>query len=246
MTGADLQQHEGDPAMTALDLTAKAALDQMRALENPEKAAEMKAYHKAERVYLGLGVPQVDDLVTEWRAACTLDQRIALAAGLWDSNIHEACIAATKLLTQARIRPDDTSVWQLIAGWVEGFDTWALADHACSAGSRRLVADPARLDQVEGWTTHPNMWTRRAALVMTLPWARLANPKPADIAVRQRVLGWAALYADDRDWFIQKAIGWWLRDLSRHDPEMVRDWVAAHGARLKSFARREALRLLQT
>jgi len=153
-------------------------------------------------------------------------------------------VAAAKLLTQARIRPDDTAVWALIASWAEGFQGWAVADHASAAGARRLVADPSRLDHVEGWTRHPNMWTRRAALVMTLPWTRLTHPKPDEVAVRLRVLGWAASYVADRDWFIQKAIGWWLRDLSRHDPALVRDWMAEYGAGLKSFARKEALRHL--
>ncbi len=32
------------------------------------------------------------------------------------------------------------------------------------------------------------------------------NLKPADQATRQRILGWAASYVPDRDWFIQKAI----------------------------------------
>ncbi|MGY6533786.1 MAG: DNA alkylation repair protein [Pararhodobacter sp.] len=225
-------------------MTAEDALAQLRALADPVRAAEMAAYHKVARPFLGVGVPQIEALARDWRAACTLDQRVALAAGLWDSDIHEARVAAAKLLTQARIRPDDSAVWTLIAGWVEGFDSWALADHAAAAGSRRLVADPVRLDQVEGWTGHDNMWTRRAALVMTLPWARLPHPKPADLAVRARVLGWCADYADDGEWFIQKAVGWWLRDLSRHDPAQVRAWLAAHGDRLKPFARREAVRRL--
>ncbi len=60
--------------------------------------------------------------------------------------------------------------------------------------------------------------------------------------MRERVLGWCAHHAADRDWFMQKAVGWWLRDLSKHDPQRVRDWLAAHGDRLKPFARREATR----
>jgi 3-methyladenine DNA glycosylase AlkD len=222
--------------------TPETALAQLDALADPQKAAEMQAYHKTDRPFLGVPVPQIEALVKDWRAACTLDERLALAAGLWDSNIHEGRIAAAKLLLQARIRPDDSAAWALIASWVPEFDSWAIADHASIAGGKRLVADPARLDQVESWTTDANMWTRRAALVMTLPWTRLNHPKPADLAVRERVLGWAEGYADDKDWFIQKAIGWWLRDLSRHDPVRVRDWLEAHGARLKPFARREALR----
>lgn len=219
-------------------------LDALQALADAEKAEQMAAYHKAPRVYLGVANPQIDDLVAGWRAALDVEGRVRLARDLWASDIHEARIAAAKLLTQARIRPDD-AVWSLIAGWVPGFDGWAIADHAMIAGQKRLVADPARLDQVEAWLDHPNPWTRRAALVGTLPWAKMNNPKPGDLAVRERVLDWAARLADDRDQFIQKAIAWWLRDLSKRDAPRVRAFLADHGARMKPFARKEAARLVQ-
>jgi 3-methyladenine DNA glycosylase AlkD len=225
-------------AMNQLD-----PIGQLEALADPAKAAEAVAYHKAPRRYLGVPVPQIEGLVAEWRAETTLDQRTALAAALWETDIHEARVAAAKLLTQARIRPDD-AVWALVQSWVPQFDAWALADHACKAIDRRLVADPARLDAVESWITHPNMWTRRAALVATLPWTKANHPSPADLAIRDRVLGWAAALAPERDWFIQKAIAWWLRDLSKHDPARTRAFLATHGPTLKPFARVEAARLL--
>ena len=233
---------EDTPGLTSPMLpTALAALE---ALADPAKAAEMLAYHKAKRRYLGVPVPQIEALVADWRAAATLDDRVALAAALWDSDIHEARVAAAKLLTQARIRPDDTAVWDLLCAWVPGFDGWALADHATIAAQKRLVADPSRLATVETWTTHPNMWTRRAALVITLPYAKMSNPKPADIAIRETALGWAEAYITDRDWFIQKAVAWWLRDLSKHDPDRSRAFLDRHGAGLKSFAQKEAARFL--
>lgn len=88
------------------------------------------------------------------------------------------------------------------------------------------------------------MWTRRAALVMTLPWTRQNFAKPAELAVRDRVLGWCAALADDPDWFIQKAVAWWVRDLSKHDAPRARAFLEAHGPRLKPFARKEAARHL--
>ncbi|SIO51565.1 3-methyladenine DNA glycosylase AlkD [Rhodovulum sp. ES.010] len=223
-------------------MTPAAALAAFESRAAPGKAAGMAVYHKAARVYLGVANPEIDALVRAWRAECTLQDRLALASGLWDSDIHEARIAAAKLLTQARIRPDDTGAWRLIASWVPGFDGWAIADHASIAGQKRLVDDPARLDEVEGWTTAASMWTRRAALVMTLPWAKTPHPKPADLAIRERVLGWAAGYVDDRAWFIQKAVAWWLRGLSKRDPERVRAFLDAHGPAMKPFARRDAAR----
>ena len=219
------------------------ALARLEALADAARAADMAAYHKAARRYLGATVPQVEELVAEWRADLTLEDRVALAAGLWDSDIHEARVAAAKLLTQARMRPDE-AVWDLICAWTQGFDGWALADHAISAGKKRLVADPARIEVVAGWVRSPNMWTRRAALVITLPYGKMNFPKDQELAIRERALGWAADYVADRDWFIQKAVAWWVRDLSKHDAARARAFVEGPGAGLKSFARKEAGRFL--
>jgi len=182
-------------------------------------------------------------LVAEWRATLTLEDRVALAGALWDSGIHEAMVAAAKLLTQARIRPDEP-VWDLIAGWVPGFEGWAVADHATSAAQKRLVAEPGRIETVAGWTVSENMWTRRAALVITLPYAKMNFPKEQELAIRERALGWAADYVTDRDWFIQKAVAWWVRDLSKHDAARARVFLDGPGAGLKSFARKEGARYL--
>lgn len=225
-------------------MTADDALAQIAARALPGKAAEMEAYHKAPRRYLGTATPEVDALVKDWRAALSLDDRLALARGLWDSDVHEGRVAAAKLLTQARIRPDDSGAWELICQWVPQFDAWAIADHVCIAGQKRVLADPSRLDQVEGWTTSPLMWARRAALVITLPFAKMNFPKEAELAARERALSWAVGYVEDRDWFIQKAVAWWIRDLSKHDAARARQFLAEHGHLLKAFARKEAAQYL--
>jgi 3-methyladenine DNA glycosylase AlkD len=220
------------------------ALAEMEALANPADAETVAAYHKAPRRYLGITVPQVETLVAKWRAEANLDQRITLAASLWDTDIHEARVAAAKLLTQARLKPSDARAWALICTWVPAFDAWAIADHACKAAEKRVTADPTRLGDVECWTTSPNMWTRRAALVATLPFAKLNHPKPHEVAARDRILDWAAAYTQDRDWFIQKAIAWWVRDLSKHDAPRAAQFLAEHGHLMKSFARKEAAKYL--
>ena len=204
------------------------------------KAIGMASYHKVDRPYLGVANPDIDTHVKQWRADLTLDARLDLAEGLWATNIHEGMIAAAKLLTQARIKPDDTRAWEIIVSWVPSFDAWAVADHACIAGQKRLVADPSRLDTVEAWTTSDHKWTKRAALVMTLPWAKQNNPKPDEEAARDRILGWAATYVPDHDWFIQKSIAWWLRDLSKRDPDRTRAFLDTYGDQMKPFAKKEA------
>lgn len=225
-------------------MTLDDAIAALSAKAEPERAAQMAGYHKVERLYLGVANPETDKLVRQWRQQLDLDTRIALARDLWQTNIFEARVGAAKLLTQARMKPDDSAAWGMIQSWVPDFDSWAIADHACMAGQRRLTARPARLDTVETWITSPHMWTRRAALVITLPWTKQNHPLPEDLAARDRILGWAATYVSDPDWFIQKAVAWWLRDLSKHDPDRTRMFLADYGDRMKPFARKEAARHL--
>jgi 3-methyladenine DNA glycosylase AlkD len=49
----------------------------------------------------------------------------------------------------------------------------------------------------------------------------------------------------DRAWFIQKAIAWWLRELSKHDSDAVRAFLDEHGAAMKPFSAKEAAKLLK-
>ena len=220
-------------------MTLDEALAQLKSHIEPDRAAGQAKYHKQSREVLGIPNPALNDVTKEWRQTLTVEDRVTLADQLWQTDIFEARIAAAKLLTQARLRPDDAA-WVLLQSWVPEFDSWAIADHACMAGQKRLIADPSRIDTVEGWTTSDHMWTRRAALVITVPWTKQNHPKPDDLAIRDRVLGWAATYVDDPDWFIQKAVAWWLRDLSKHDPDRTRAFLDVYGARMKPFARKEA------
>ena len=224
--------------------TPTAPLEALQARANPARAAQMAAYHKSARPFLGLPNAEVHDLARHWRIGRSLAQRVDLAATLWDADIFEARLAAASLLTQARMKDDEPLAWAELTRWVPGFDSWALADHACSAIGRRLVALPARLDEIEAWTTHENKWVRRAALVATLPWTKQNHPTDADRAVRSRVLGWAAGYVAEPDWFMQKAVAWWLRELSKHDAAPVRSFLDTHGDAMKPFARMDAARHL--
>ncbi len=224
-------------------MTLEEALDALSARIEPGRADGMAKYHKGKREYLGIANPDVNELTKNWRSDLDVNSRVRLAKELWDTDIFEARLAASKLLTQARIRPDDAA-WELIKSWVPGFDSWAIADHACMAGQKRLVAHPTRLDEIEAWTTSDHMWTRRAALVITLPWTKQNNPKQAELDARERILGWAASYVDDHTWFIQKSISWWLRELGKHDAARVRIFLDQYGDAMKPFARKDAARKL--
>ena len=131
----------------------------------------------------------------------------------------------------------DAKVWGFVTERMADLDGWAVADNLAPAASRCLLGDPGRLDVVEAWIENPRLWKRRAALVFTLPWMK-GERDP------ERMLGWAARLAEDREWFIQKAVGWCLRESSKRDPERVRRFLMEHSEKLKGVARREATKYL--
>lgn len=161
-------------------MTPEAAVDALRAHADADRAAQMRAYHKTDRPYLGLSNEITGALATDWRKGCDPDDLITLAKGLWDSNIFEARVAAGKLFIQARMRPDDEAAWDCITGWLHEFDSWAIADAVAQGGQKRLMQDPTRLDEVETWVRSDHLWTRRAALVFCLPFTKSRHPNQVE------------------------------------------------------------------
>ncbi|MEM9320881.1 MAG: DNA alkylation repair protein [Pseudomonadota bacterium] len=221
-------------------MNADAALAALRAEADPDRAAQMRAYHKIDRPYLGLSNAVTGALANEWRTSTDLPARIALARSLWDSDIFEARIAAGKLFVQARIRPDDGLAWDWVQSIVADFDSWGIADAVAQSGQKRVRQVPSRLDTLEAWTHSPHLWTRRAALVFALPFAKSRHPNALETEARRRILTWCERLSHDREWFIQKAVAWWLRDLSKRDAASVAAFLNTARHDLKPWARREA------
>ena len=117
-------------------------------------------------------------------------------------------------------------------------DGWALEDSLCHVAWKCVLADKGLFEKIEEWTKDSNFWMRRAALVYTLPFAKPGRDP-------ERSLSWASGYASDPEWFLQKAIGWWLRVLGEHNPERVILFLDAHWPQLKGVARKESTRKLK-
>jgi 3-methyladenine DNA glycosylase AlkD len=163
---------------------------------------------------------------------------IALASALWETGVFDPMICAIKMLSSRRVRPSQI-LWERILYFLKRVDGWALEDQLAKAAWKCILADGTLLDELEKWTMHSNFWMRRAALVYTLPFAKRGHDP-------ERMLRWASGYAADPEWFIQKAIGWWLRVLGEHNPERVSLFLSAHWEQLKGVARREATRKLKS
>jgi 3-methyladenine DNA glycosylase AlkD len=223
-------------ADTTVESAEAHLLHALRALGGAERAEREKRYQKSRWEHWGVSLPVMDVAIKETLGDLSQEQALELSRRLWREPVWDLKIVAGRILARKSIEPD-ARVWGFVTERLLDLDGWAVADNLASVASRCLIEDPDRLAVVEAWIENPHLWTRRAALVFTLPWAKEKRDP-------ERMLGWAARLADDRQWFIQKAIGWWLRELSKRDSERVRRFLTEHGETLTGVAKREATKYL--
>ena len=223
MSGDDRAAAGGPAPRTPRDILGaktEAALARLRGLGDPARAAKDRAANRTERETWGVAAGDLNALAKELRDGVDGDGRVLLADALWRAEAFDARMLACKLLTQARIRPDD-GAWSLLSRWVFALDCRALAEAGADALSRRLVAEPARLVVLDDWAGAANVWTRRSVFAATAPWAKMNHPSEADLAVRERVLALASAMDGDGRPVIRQAIDGWLRDLAKRDAARV-------------------------
>jgi len=208
----------------------------LRSFGNRARAEKEKSYQKSAWEHWGVSLPRMDVAIRETVKDMPARELLALSRRLWREPVWDLKMVAARLLARDTILPTE-QVWRFVCARMPTLDGWAVADNLSSVGSRCLLADARRLDTVETWIRSSHLWTRRAALVFTLPWTK-------DGRDPEKMLGWAWELAEDPEWFIQKAIGWWLRELSKHDPARVRRFLGDRGNVLKGVALREASKYL--
>ena len=104
-----------------------------------------------------------------------------------------------------------------------GIDSWEDVDtFACylSGPAWREHQVPDAL--IERWAHSPDRWWRRAALVSTVPLNNKARGGSGEAA---RTLLICQMLVADRDDMVVKAMSWALRELVKHDPQAVSDFL---------------------
>ena len=226
-----------DPEQAAGALTAA-----LRPLGTPERAAREKQYLKSDLDFLGVTVPEIRQTVRAaargYRGDLDREAIVAWALALWREPVHERRMAAVEVLTLGlrRLGAQDLAAVELM---IREALTWALVDAlACDVAGAIALRDGSAWPRIDGWASDGDFWVRRSALLTLLPGVRSGRP---DLA---RFTAYAEPQLADTEFFIRKAIGWVLREISRRDPQWVADWTDTHLSRLSGVTFREAVRRL--
>lgn len=206
----------------------------------PEKSEAMATYMKSSMPFLGVPSPTVRKTVRDLAKThpfTDVEQLHATVNKLWhNASFREERYAAI-MLTDSRLGRGEVGLLPFYAVVIETGQWWDFVDTVAPRLWELLRTHRAAMDPLlREWSTHPNFWFRRAAVISQLP-AKVET----DTALLNDVI---TVNMADREFFIRKAIGWALRQYARTDPEWVRNYVAVNEGQLSPLSRREALKRL--
>ena len=210
-------------------------------LADEAKAEGMKAYLLNQFEFLGLAAPVRRAAVKEigkvnWQSTADL---LAAAELLWQKPEREYCYTAVDLLSKhsSMLSVNDLPALQnllLRDPWWETVD--GLSAVIAKVMRAPVQEKPNAALVMDMWLKHPSHWVRRSAMLHQLGW-RLDTDTT-------RLFGYATQLADEKEFFIRKAIGWALRDYARWNPQAVTDFLVEHSHTLSGLTVREAAKHL--
>jgi len=199
----------------------------------------MKRYMRDQFDYLGLKGPAIGELLRKHHARHELpavSELDVIVCELWQLPHREFQYVATSLIGKfEKELPEnfiETLEYLLVTkSWWDTVDT--ISTHTVAAHFRRYPRTKRKY--LARWRKSDNIWLRRAAILFQLNYQQETDFQLLCGIIRENL--------GSREFFINKAIGWALRQYSRVDPDEVRQFVAE--TPLHPLSAREALRWLQ-
>jgi 3-methyladenine DNA glycosylase AlkD len=203
-------------------------------LADAGRARGMAAYMKDQFAFFGIQTPP-RRLATLAILRAYPGDPVEAARELWALPEREYQYVAVDLLRQhhKRLKRSDLPA---LEGLVQEKSWWDSVDGLAVSIGKLVAREPDLVKRMDALIDAPDFWLRRIALLH-----QLDRKEKTDTA---RLFDYCLRCADEREFFIRKAIGWALRQYARTDPLAVRDFLDAHRERLSGLSFREAAKHL--
>ncbi len=204
---------------------------------DPAKAGPMKKYMRDQFEYLGIKSPQVKELLREHvklHGLPMLEEIDEIARDLWNLPRREFQYVAMSLMErlEKKLPKPSIKVLEYMITHKSWWDTVDNIAHIVGAHFRRFP--DVKEKYLAKWRKSKNIWLRRTAILFQLDYK-----KETDFDLLRKIIR-ENLGSDE--FFINKAIGWALRQYAYTDAKAVKKFVKETD--LHPLSRREAMKHL--
>ena len=209
---------------------------ELKAVAIPNDAVAMKAYMKNKFEFLGVKTParrklakaffkQHTDSVIDWN----------FINEAWSNPYRELQYAALDYLESRKkpLTPSDLPRLKKLAQTKSWWDTIDFLDRLVGSIIARF---PETKEIILAWSRDEDIWLRRLAIDH-----QLLRKEETDIELLENIL---VNNLGQTEFFINKAIGWALRDYSKTNPDWVRDFIERYQAEMVALSIREGSKYL--
>ncbi|PGS54605.1 DNA alkylation repair protein [Bacillus sp. AFS041924] len=193
----------------------------------------MEAYMKNKFTFLGIKAPERNILLKQYRTHYGEPPNIKSIINIWDLEEREFQYIALTLLDRQYKKAEIKRI-KLYEQLVVEKSWWDTVDTiAGRLISYHFFKYPELIDEYANkWITSDNMWLNRVALLFQMKFKEKTD--------QERLFKYCSLLSESKEFFIQKAIGWALREYSYVDPKAVESFIIK--TNLSSLSKREGLK----
>lgn len=208
---------------------------------NRDNAEKMAAYMRNKFEFYGIKADERKALQKHFFARMNrkydASNRWELVREMWEKPQREWVYFAvdwTKTFPPKTLRPEDIHEIHFLLtnhSWWDSVDL--LASNILGEYNRQFPENQALW--LDDWRESDNFWLRRSCLIHQLKYKNETDFNLLKSLIREN--------QHDPEFFIQKAIGWALRQYGKYQPEVVKAFVETEN--ITGLAKREALKLLK-
>jgi 3-methyladenine DNA glycosylase AlkD len=206
-------------------------------LKEVETDLRWQNYINTKHITLGIKTTLQRNIAKEGFATfneLALEKQLELLTELFQmSDIFEIKNQCLLFLDYRKKRVLKSEHWSLLKEWVKHVDNWAHSDGLSSVFTVLMQNHLALLyPQLQQWNKSKNPWERRQSLVCLFYYSRT---RKSFHSFEDSILLISNLL-DDKEYYVQKGLGWALREASNVYYEYTYDFIQQHIKDLKPAA----------
>lgn len=191
---------------------------------NNENATPMAKYMKNQFPFLGIKTPLRRQLMREFfkeTGVLKQDFKPDLVLQLWNKEDREYQYAALDYMNRSLKKLNANHI-PLLETLITTKSWWDTVNIIASKPVGHIMNEEwdKVANTMESWANSDHMWLNRTAILFQLKYKENTNE---DLLYR-----YILLHAESKEFFLQKAIGWALREYSKTNRESVKQFISNH------------------
>ena len=205
---------------------------------DPNRAAAMQSYMRNQFDFWGITSPQCAEISKEFLKNAKQEKKIDwdFIQSCWTHPKRELQYLAISYLyvLQDHLTPQDLpKIKNLITtkAW------WDTIDGLHGRVGKIVQNYPEQKKTIIEWSQDDNFWVRRIAIDHQLGFKDKTDTNLLELTITNNF--------GTKEFFINKAIGWSLREYSKTNPEFVKEFVQRYNNQMSPLSIREALKVIK-